>query len=459
MDKFPAMVGLCFFVYCLAQIYQKWNDRKITNRVMALGRFTIWMVWLLGWFLLVAAPTSASTVESSSAPYNESSDKIRYEELLTLFRDGDLEGARQGFAAFYSEYPNSDLAPKARFWLGESYYGMKKYNRAIAEYERVILDFPESEKVPVAILKKGYAYLAMKDKKRASLAFKQVVAQYPGTPEAGKASDTLAQLVVPYGRAQPKMKDAKEAATPIALTKGDTVSCKYKYVLGDNDTKHDGRKIAFIEAKRRCAEQIGTLLASETVVASSDLTKDEIRAYSLGFMKTEQVSESFLSSGESLAVLVELKAQYDSEMMTTRLKELLSDRGKSQEFKNAQEQILELEKQVVNSQRQLGETKPDEQILRLREERTAALSQYDTIVKSLENLNTKTRQYARCGMTVSEVQSVLGPPRGINDRMKFYGIEMWNYGEKWIKFQGGVAVAISGISSPTTGDGIGCKTN
>src|SRR5262245_9012297 len=86
--------------------------------------------------------------------------------------------------------------------------------------------------------------------------------------------------------------------------KTDTVSCEYKYVLGDNDTKHDARKIAFIEAKRRCAEQIGTLLASETIVTSSDLTKDEIRAYSLGLMKTEQVAEMFLPSGDGLAVLV-----------------------------------------------------------------------------------------------------------------------------------------------------------
>lgn len=124
----------------------------------------------------------------------ERSDKVEYERLLGSFRDGDLEGARQGFAAFLSQYPNSDLAPNARYWLGESHYGKKDYKQAIDAYDRVELDYPQSEKVPAAILKKGYAYLALKDKKRASSAFKQVVTLYPKSLEAGKAYDKLSQL-------------------------------------------------------------------------------------------------------------------------------------------------------------------------------------------------------------------------------------------------------------------------
>ncbi len=121
-------------------------------------------------------------------------DRVRYERVLSLFRDGDLEGARQGFTGFLEDYPNSNLAPNARFWLGESYFGKKEFQRAIDAYDKVEIDYPGSEKVPAAILKKGYAYLALKDKKRASSAFKQVVTLYPKTAEAGKASDKLTQL-------------------------------------------------------------------------------------------------------------------------------------------------------------------------------------------------------------------------------------------------------------------------
>ena len=141
----------------------------------------------------IAAPQEAPSVEP--AHHNaEPADRSRYERILALFRDGDLEGARRGFAAFLSEYPNSDLAPNARYWQGEAYYGKKDFRKAIDAYDKVELDYPGSEKVPASILKKGYAYLALKDKKRASSAFKQVVTLYPKSPEAGKASDKLAQL-------------------------------------------------------------------------------------------------------------------------------------------------------------------------------------------------------------------------------------------------------------------------
>lgn len=140
----------------------------------------------------IAAPPDTPAVEPARPA--ETPDRARYERVLALFRDGDLEGARQGFSAFLAEYPNSDLAPNARYWLGETYYGKKDYRKAIDAYDKVELDYPGSEKVPAAILKKGYAYLALKDKKRASSAFKQVVTLYPKSPEAGKASDKLAQL-------------------------------------------------------------------------------------------------------------------------------------------------------------------------------------------------------------------------------------------------------------------------
>ncbi|MDX2253163.1 MAG: tol-pal system protein YbgF [Nitrospira sp.] len=139
---------------------------------------------------------AAQELPASESAQNEAEppDRVKYEQVLTLFRGGDLEGARQGFAAFLLEYPNSELAPNARYWQGEAYYGKKDFQKAIDAYDRVETDYPRSEKVPAAMLKKGYAYLALKDVKRASSAFKQVLTLYPKSPEAGKASGKLAQL-------------------------------------------------------------------------------------------------------------------------------------------------------------------------------------------------------------------------------------------------------------------------
>ncbi|MFO0775853.1 MAG: tol-pal system protein YbgF [Nitrospiraceae bacterium] len=131
---------------------------------------------------------------SFSGPSARDTVRERYEQLLARMREGDLDKAQEGFIAFLSEHPNSELAPNARFWLGEAYYGKKDYRRAIDSYERVERDHPSSEKVPAALLKKGYAYLALRETQQASTVFQQVVSRYPKTQEAGKANDKLAQL-------------------------------------------------------------------------------------------------------------------------------------------------------------------------------------------------------------------------------------------------------------------------
>jgi len=139
-------------------------------------------------------PSNGSATRSENRSAALMADRESYERTLTRFKDGDLEGARQGFAEFLVQHPHSDLAPNARFWLGESYYGKKDYPRAIDAYDQVQLNHPASEKVPAALLKKGYAYLALKDRKRAASALKQVIDLYPKSPEANKAIDKLNQL-------------------------------------------------------------------------------------------------------------------------------------------------------------------------------------------------------------------------------------------------------------------------
>jgi tol-pal system protein YbgF len=121
-------------------------------------------------------------------------DRAQYEKVKALFDQGNFKAARNGFTAFLSEYPNSDLAPNARYWLGETYYRENDYQKAIEAYNQVELQYPRSEKVPDAIFKKGLAYLELKDKERAESAFRQVITLYPKSPQAGKASDRLSKL-------------------------------------------------------------------------------------------------------------------------------------------------------------------------------------------------------------------------------------------------------------------------
>jgi tol-pal system protein YbgF len=137
-------------------------------------------------------PTAARTGPRRGADHAPARES--YERYIATFRQGNLDAALQGFSQFLVQYPNSELAPNAQYWLGECYYGKRDYLRAIEAFDRVRAAYPSSEKVPAALLKKGFAYLALKDPNRASSVWRQIVDGYPRSPEASKALEKLAQL-------------------------------------------------------------------------------------------------------------------------------------------------------------------------------------------------------------------------------------------------------------------------
>jgi tol-pal system protein YbgF len=141
-----------------------------------------------------AASTAVVAHASRETPSHTGQARESYNRYITTFKQGNLDAAMQGFSQFLTEYPTSDLAANAQYWLGECYYGKKDYARAIEAFDRVKAGYPGSEKVPSALLKKGFAYLALKDRNRASSVWRQVVDGYPNSPEAGKALEKLAQL-------------------------------------------------------------------------------------------------------------------------------------------------------------------------------------------------------------------------------------------------------------------------
>lgn len=117
-----------------------------------------------------------------------------YESVLTKFRQGHLEAAQRGFSDFLVQYPGSDLAPNAQYWLGECYYGRRDYRRAIDAFNQVRQTYPRSEKVPAALLKASFAYLEVNERTRAAVLLREILESYPKSAEAGKAGAKLAQL-------------------------------------------------------------------------------------------------------------------------------------------------------------------------------------------------------------------------------------------------------------------------
>jgi tol-pal system protein YbgF len=114
-----------------------------------------------------------------------------YKDAYETYQKGDYEGARRKFEAFLKQYPNTELSDNAQFWIGETYYGKKDYEKAILEYEKAIAKYPEGDKVPAALLKQALAFLEPGDKTNGRNLLKRVMERYPQSEQADMAKRRL----------------------------------------------------------------------------------------------------------------------------------------------------------------------------------------------------------------------------------------------------------------------------
>ncbi len=77
------------------------------------------------------------------------------------------------------------------YWIGESYYGEKKYENAILQFQDVIQKYKDHPKVAAALLKQGFAFAMLGDTKNAKVILQRLVDTFPLSDEAKKAKERL----------------------------------------------------------------------------------------------------------------------------------------------------------------------------------------------------------------------------------------------------------------------------
>lgn len=143
------------------------------------------------------APAAAPARETGtvSAPAAEKQDAEKgYNEAYEAFKAGKYSEARNLFEKFLAAHGDSDYGDNAQFWIGETYFFEKDYERAILEYEKVIKNYPQGNKVPNALLKQGLSFLELGDKESAKLLLNRVVGEYPNTSPARIAKIKLSSI-------------------------------------------------------------------------------------------------------------------------------------------------------------------------------------------------------------------------------------------------------------------------
>lgn len=138
-----------------------------------------------------AAAPESDTGQTASLPV---SDQSAYEQAKKTFDVGDMDAARIQFENFINTFPESSYAGNARFWIADSYYVEKWYEKAILEYQKVLEEYPNSNKTAAARLKQGYAFAELGEKANARLILNELISRYPESREAEFAKTKLKTL-------------------------------------------------------------------------------------------------------------------------------------------------------------------------------------------------------------------------------------------------------------------------
>lgn len=118
-------------------------------------------------------------------------EEAQYRTAFGLLKDKRYNEAVAAFETFMRAFPDSDLAPNAQYWMGESNYVSGRYEQAIRAFEGVRKDYGSSSKAGDASLKIGMSYKALGKITNAKAVLTDVVTKYPGTKAAQLAQTQL----------------------------------------------------------------------------------------------------------------------------------------------------------------------------------------------------------------------------------------------------------------------------
>lgn len=136
-----------------------------------------------------AAPAVATAVPSKST--------LEYQllELANgLSRESKHKDAFNAYDKFLKDYPNSALAPEAKYGLGYSQFALKNYKSAIATQQKLIDMHQDSPKVPDAMFNMANSQIQLGQVSNAKKTLRDLVAKFPNsevTPTAQKRLKAL----------------------------------------------------------------------------------------------------------------------------------------------------------------------------------------------------------------------------------------------------------------------------
>ena len=113
---------------------------------------------------------------------------------LDQLRRGSAVSARAGFTDLLAQFPASEAAQLAQFYVGETYAAEGNSAAADSVYKLVVARLPASPKAPTALYKHALVLIAGGKQSEARAALNDVITKYPRSDEAVLAADRIKTL-------------------------------------------------------------------------------------------------------------------------------------------------------------------------------------------------------------------------------------------------------------------------
>lgn len=114
-----------------------------------------------------------------------SSAEDTYNQAMDLLTKADYDGAMGLFKQVVRDYPDTDYAAQAQYWIADIHYVQKNYESAALAFADVLKKYPQSGRGPEAMLKLGLSLINIGKTKEGCTALGAIKQKYP------KASDAI----------------------------------------------------------------------------------------------------------------------------------------------------------------------------------------------------------------------------------------------------------------------------
>jgi tol-pal system protein YbgF len=142
----------------------------------------------------ISAAPPQEVVDTTPVVQNAGESEVYDNAVNLILKEKKYDEAIPEFQSFLEQYPQSQYAPNAHYWLGQLLFNKRDWGNAEQHFQQVVQFYPDSSKRPDSILKLGVIAQRRSNIAKATQLFEQVISEYPDASEKRLAETRLRNL-------------------------------------------------------------------------------------------------------------------------------------------------------------------------------------------------------------------------------------------------------------------------